>query len=672
MCRLLLCAFFALCLAGRAHAQDGGPPEQDADVGESQALGVTTDAGLLDGSAREPPAEAAAATPAEVPATQPAEAAAAEPADIASPASDVVVTASRPSSKDRTQDRTLIDGERVRTSARSTVFEVLSQEAADVYVPGRGVGLHGVASGATGGIRIRGLGGSPNTQILVVEDDVPDYQGIFGHPIPDAYVPHLIDEVLVVKGGDSTLYGTNAMGGVVVIRSRWLESEEDGYAVAGDLAAGSYATLRESVSLLGRTGAWDVAAAFTGMKTDGHRQGAGGGDMVGTAALRYRWTPNLRLTLRNKVVHVQGGDPGPVQSPTTDHGFDVWRNTTSMQVAYTRGKARLSLVPYLNLGIHRLYDGFYSRDYVGGATGELKLPLDRAANLLLGVAGEGVGGSVANRITGERPSVRSLGDASVYGQMTLQPFASLGIVLGARGLASSRYGFVPLYKAGARWDLGRGFFFHGRISRNFRRPTMRELYLPYPTANPDLKPEYAQNANAGLGYSSGQVEITCTGYRTEARDLIKYFGVWPAAEVVNIDHIVVHGVEGRVAVRNVGPLSASLSAARQGVGRYTRQNPDAKINFSIDFAQAFAAGFLGANLTGEWVHGLFMADYGRQPIPDVFVMDLAVRYRHTSRQRGMTLEPYLLLRNFLDRSYAYVAGYTMPGFNILLGLKLEI
>jgi hypothetical protein len=84
------------------------------------------------------------------------------------------------------------------------------------------------------------------------------------------------------------------------------------------------------------------------------------------------------------------------------------------------------------------------------------------------------------------------------------------------------------------------------------------------------------------------------------------------------------------------------------------------------------AHFLSGTLTGEWVHGLYMADYGRQPMADVFVMDLALRDRHTSVERHLTIEPYLLLRNFLDRRYAYVQGYPMPGFNVLAGLKVGI
>lgn len=230
-------------------------------------------------------------------------------------------------------------------------------------------------------------------------------------------------------------------------------------------------------------------------------------------------------------------------------------------------------------------------------------------------------------------------------------------------------------KAGAHWDIGRGFSVHGRISRNFRQPTIRELYLPYPIANPDLQPEVAVNSDVGAGYASDHFEISCSVYETSAHNIIKYFGVWPSAEVVNIDHFVVRGVEGRVAVRRLGPVSASVSGDWQDVGRYTRQNPDAKVNFLLEAAHEFGTDTLGGNLSGEWVHGLYMADYSRSPIPDVFVMDLAFRYRHMRSVQGQTsvsIEPYLLLRNFLDRRYAYVDRYTMPGFNLLAGLKIEL
>jgi iron complex outermembrane receptor protein len=676
-------AWAALLVATPAYALDGGMPDGgDAVAADTRAAAPALDASPLPprdgGSGPTDTAHALAAVP--PPPSHPSAMTPSPSFAAPSSGSDVVVSASRPALRDRTQDATVMAGERVRASTRSTLFDALAQEAADVYVPGRGLGLHGVANGATGGIKIRGLGGSPNTQVLVVEDGVPDYQGIFGHPIPDAYLPHLLEDVLVVKGGDSTLYGTNAMAGVVVLRNRW--ASRDGLELEVDSGGGSYRTLRQSLSVLGRTGAWDVAGALTLFSTQGHRDGAGGSSLAGTTALSYRFTPSLRLTLRNKVVHVQGGDPGTTSHPTPDHWFDVWRDTVSAQLAYAAGKLRLAITPYLNVGIHRLYDGFYSRDYVGGGSGELQARLHPSAILLVGLAGDRVDGRVEDRVAGEAEAVRGFGSAALYGQVTLRPWMPLTIVLGSRGLWSSAYGLVPLYKAGARWDLGRGFYAHGRVSRNFRQPTIRELYLPYPVANPALKPEYAVSSELGVGYLSGRLEIACTAYRTEAHALIKYFGAWPTAEVINLDHVVVRGIEGRVAVRQLGPLSALLAADWQDVGRYTRQNPSAKINFTVDARQRFGPHQLAAGLSGEWVHGLYMADYGRYPMADVFFMDLALRYRHdatTTTPWLHGLEPYILLRNLLDRRYAYVgaympgsnevAAYTMPGFNVFAGLR---
>ncbi len=585
------------------------------------------------------------------------------------PGYEAVVVGRRPASRDRTQDTTTIDGDRLRDSPRGSTFRAISQETGDVYVSGSGI-LHGVANGASGGIMIRGLGGSPNSQVLVVEDGVPDYQGIFGHPIPDAYVSSLIDDVVVVKGGDSVLYGTNAMGGVVLIRSRWREQE--GYELLNDAAYGSYSTLRETASVLGKFDAWDVAAAFNGLSTDGHRAGAGGDDIVGTAAARYRFTPDLDLTVRNKVVHLDGADPGPASHPFIDHEYEVWRDNASLRLSWDADPVRWTVIPYVNVGVHQLYDGFHSRDYVGGGDTELDLWINRTTTVLFGLGAENVGGDVENVVTGERPDVRGLTDVSFYNQLTLRPVEPLTFVLGTRELYGTTDGLAFLYKVGARWNIYDGLYVHTRVARNYRHPTIRELYLPFPTANPDLKSEYALNWDFGAGWRIDHVEVSCTGYRTEARNMIKYFGVWPSAEVVNIDHIVIWGVEGSVGLTRLGPVSVFVTGDWQDVGRYTRQNPDAKLNVTLDASQPIGAHVVGGSVSGEWVHGLYMADYAREPIDDVFVMDLTLRDRYTWVDRGLFVEPYVDLLNFLDRRYAYIEDYPMPGFNVLVGLKVGI
>lgn len=586
------------------------------------------------------------------------------------PIYETVVVSERSSARDTAQDTSTVDGQRLRDSARASTFEALAQQTAGLYVAGRGA-LHGVANGATGGLQLRGLGGSPNTQVLVVEDGVPDYQGIFGHPIPDAYVPLLLDEVVVAKGGDSVLFGSNALGGALLLRSRWREQE--GLELQNDASSGSYATVREAAALLGRFGAWDVAAGLTALTTAGHRSGAGGNALIATTALRHRWASGLRLTGRNKAVQLTGSDAGPVTHPYLDHHYEVWRNTLSLQLAATQGRLRWTLTPYLNLGVHRLYDGFRSLDYLSGLQADAELRLHSSVELAIGLALQRVDGRVENGVTGERPAVAPLQDGALYAQLTWRPLPGLSAVLGARGVYSNRHGLVWLAKGGARWELTERLQLRARLARSFRQPTLRELYLPFPVANPQLRPEYALTADLGATYRSDHLELACTGYRTTAEDLIRAFGAWPSAEVINLGRVTIWGVEGHIGLTRMGPLSLWLSGNGQDVGRYTRQNPDAKVNLTLDASQALGRHHtLGATASAEWVHGLYMANYARRPLAAVFVADLALRYRYRSAERRLALEPYVFLRNFLDRRYAYVEGYPLPGFHALVGLKVEL
>jgi outer membrane receptor protein involved in Fe transport len=585
------------------------------------------------------------------------------------PQVDVIVQGTNPLSRDATGDTTGVSGQTLRESSRGSTLDALSQQSADIYVTAGGV-LHGVSNGATGGVQIRGLGGSPNSQVLVVEDGVPDYQGIFGHPIADAYAPALIDQALVIKGGDSVLYGTNAMGGVIALSRRWRTT--DGTELTNDSAYGSYTTLRESLTLLEHRGRTDMSAALQTTSTDGHRAGAGGSIVVGQAAIRYHLTPHLTLALRDKLVQLHGADPGPASHPLLDHWYDVRRNDSSLQLDWTKRQHRLTVTPYANIGQHQLYDGFLSTDCTTGTLVDFETRLHEQATVALGGASNQVGGKIQDRIAGTETPISTVSDVAVYEQMTWKPFPSVTAVAGSRELYSTKYGSVFLYKAGLRWQLFPKLYAHARVTRNFRQPTLRELYLPYPTANPNLKPEQSLNADAGLEYVSDHLTASVTAYRTAATNMIRYFGVWPAAEVVNVDHIVIPGIEGRVGIKRIGPATLWITGNRQDVGRYTRQNPNAKANATLEVEKEIGLDSVGGAISAEWVHGLYMADYGRQPIADVFVVDATLRYRYFAPERRLSLEPYLYLRNILDRRYAYVADYPMPGFNVLCGLKIGL
>jgi outer membrane cobalamin receptor len=217
-----------------------------------------------------------------------------------------------------------------------------------------------------------------------------------------------------------------------------------------------------------------------------------------------------------------------------------------------------------------------------------------------------------------------------------------------------------------------GIALRSRLVRNFRQPTVRERYLPYPTANPSLQPEYATNLDAGLRAAWGKLLLDAAVFRTHSHSLIRYFGAWPTAEVVNIDESTVYGAEGQAGIRDVGPLSLLATVMWQDVGRYTRQNPSHKANLTVQSRHPLGRGTLLGEVSGEWVGGLYENNYRRDPLDDVFFVDAALRYAFRLPAREITLEPYLLARNLLDLEYEYIRGYRMPGLNLLGGLRVTL
>ena len=86
---------------------------------------------------------------------------------------------------------------------------------------------------------VRGVGGVGKVLFLI--DGQPQWAGIFGHSLPDTYVSGDIQDVEVVSGPASLLYGSGAMGGSVNLITR--RATDNGLSGALRAMAGSYGTM---------------------------------------------------------------------------------------------------------------------------------------------------------------------------------------------------------------------------------------------------------------------------------------------------------------------------------------------------------------------------------------------------------------------------------------------
>jgi len=107
---------------------------------------------------------------------------------------EVVVTGSRAATDVRHLPMTVntIDRDRLLANERTSVLPTIMEEVPGVVLTSRGMMGYGVSTGGSGSINVRGLSSGVG-QMLVLIDGHPQYQGIFGHGIADAYQTMIAD-----------------------------------------------------------------------------------------------------------------------------------------------------------------------------------------------------------------------------------------------------------------------------------------------------------------------------------------------------------------------------------------------------------------------------------------------------------------------------------------------
>jgi outer membrane receptor for ferrienterochelin and colicins len=156
--------------------------------------------------------------------------------------SSLVVTAGRRTQqlKDVVVSTEVVDAAQLRSTGASDVAAVLAERTGVTLEGGHPVGA---------GVMLQGLG---SERVLVLLDGQPLLGRISGKLDLSRMPVSIVERIEVVKGPQSTLYGSDAMGGVVNVITR---APEDGWRAVADVTSGSRQRLDASASLMrGRNG----------------------------------------------------------------------------------------------------------------------------------------------------------------------------------------------------------------------------------------------------------------------------------------------------------------------------------------------------------------------------------------------------------------------------------
>lgn len=432
---------------------------------------------------------------------------------------EVVVTGTRSATDIRhlSQTVSVVDRTTIEKSMQASLLPILTEQVPGLFTTSRGIMGYGVSGGAAGGISLRGLSGG-TARLMVLIDGHPQYAGIFGHPIADAYQSFLADRVEVLRGPASVLYGSNAMGGVINIVTR--DMATDGVATNLHAGIGSYGTFESEFTNRIRSGRFSSVVSGSYNRTDGHRSDMSFEQYGGYAKVGYDLSRYWKASADVDITHFNASYPGPVSAPLLEGDQRITRGVASARVANNYRTTSGAMSFFYNWGKHWINDGytptagehpqdgrFHSFDNMMGLSLYQNIQLFSGNRTTFGFDWFRYGGDAYTQyVKGDRAGTRTdlvdKHESEVAGYVDLRQdiFHWLTFNAGLRADNHSRVGTEWIPQVGIAIHMPNNAELKASATKGFRYPILREMYM-FPPQNPDLKPESMWNYELSFSQS---------------------------------------------------------------------------------------------------------------------------------------------------------------------------
>ncbi|MDD2759987.1 MAG: TonB-dependent receptor [Methylomonas sp.] len=465
-----------------------------------------------------------------------------------------------------------------------------------------------------------------------------------------------IERVEIIRGPQSSLYGSEAIGGVIQIFTR-KGAQTDKPAVNMQTGAGSYDTFTGSGMISGKWGnSWYALGAShsnsqgfdarraTRTVDEPDRDGYYNTGLNARAG--YRFDNNAEIEtffLRSFGKTEFDGTPNKTefvnQMVGASASFDVsshWRST--LRLGQTLDEA----------DNFRPNGNFYSRfDTTRWNTAWLnELTLSDEHRLTLGAD---------YRLDEVQSSTRynetSRYDIGVFGQLHSRLFDSHFVNASVRWDENEAFGDSVTGNFGWRYNWRYGLSAFASFGNAFKAPTFNQLYFPN-YGNPNLKAEKSTSFEAGLAGSHDGLNWQLRAYHTDIDDLIAIF------PVENVNKARIDGIEAEVSgliwgwhnSLNMALLSPKDKNTQLSLARRAEQT------LSYDVSRSFDAFDIGVHVLAQGSR--FDDRANLNEIPGFVTVDLRTAY-HIDRHWMLSAK----LSNLLDKDYETVDTYNNAGRN---------
>ena len=596
---------------------------------------------------------------------------------------EVVVTGTRSETDVRHLPMTVsvVGRPQLEASQQTSVLPVLNSQVPGFFSTSRGVMGYGVATGASGQMSLRGIGGPaqaalPTTGLLVLIDGHPQYMGLMGHPIADAYQTMMAERVEVLRGPASVLYGSNAMGGVINIVTR--KMQEDGIRTNINIGAGAYGSVQTEATNRIRKGRFSSTVTASYNRTDGHRADMAFEQYGGYAKLGYDFTDTWKVWGDVNVTRFNATNPGSVMKPYIDNDQRITRGMTSFALENHYEKTSGALSFFYNWGDHWINDGyqpggeplqyrFNSNDQMLGVSWYQSIQLFQGNRLTVGADYFHFGGEAWNQFFDghrETSADKSLNEVAGYVDFRQDIAAWLTLDAGARVDYHSQTGTEFIPQVGLAFHLPENAEIKAMASKGFRNPTIREMYM-FPPQNPDLKPEKLWNYELSFSQRlmDNRLSYGLNVFYINGENLIIRLPNPNGSGMLNQNsgEIENWGAEANVGYQFNPVWSVMANYSWLHMENPVLASPEHKLYGGVNFRK----GRWSASTGIQYVKGLY-TDLDAATKENFVLWDMQGSFKATNY-----LSFYVRGENLLAQRYEINAGYPMPKATFMGGVNIN-
>jgi vitamin B12 transporter len=621
---------------------------------------------------------------------------------------DVVVTANKYPQKLAQTGKvlTIIGDSVIKANVGLSVGQLLSQQVG-VLVIGSGQTV-----GSTQNVSLRGVNFG-HTLILIDGVPVNEASGIGSTFDINLLSLQQIERIEIMKNGQSSLYGSDAIGGVVnIITSR---KSKDKRNITSSIAAGTQKTLQGNFGIFGTINKTTYNFSQSLASTGGFSSAAPKTNKEEFEADGFK-TSNSQLYIThdlNKKLSINGLYRFNAYKTDLDEGAFVddqdyvylsknHQIGGGLQLELPKGKLVFNYLynqtyrNFLNDSAHvapSAFSSFSNTDYTSKAsfaeiftnfklhkTTEWLIGADyRAQNMAYDYFSVSSFGPYTD--TPILPDLAQINNQSIYSSLNVNLKTGLGLELGGRFNNHSVYGNNFTYSVNPFYAVNDYIKFFATASSSFKNPALYQLYSPY--GNLALQPENAKTVDLGwqiFGKSKTNY-LRMVYFNRRYTDLISFLSISkpPYGQYVNLAEQTNDGLEvdGNLNHKKLslssnytfldGKISDDLKSNSKEINAFLRR-PNHNLNFTVSYS--FSSKLKGS-VTGQHLSKRNDLYYNSDTFSNSAVILDGFSQIHTNWNYKINdeLGVFLNIQNITNKTFTEIYGYSSRPFTALVGLS---